>query len=201
MLMLAEDSERKKVVILGDTQVGKTCLINALRGLPYKPDLPSTIGTDYFSIDVVDKSTQNKITLDVYDTAGQEKYHSITLNSLREAQIGLVVYDITDKSSFDHVKQWTEKIIEGSGSQCVIYLIGNKSDMQSKRVISTKEGETLANTLNIASFVEVSAKNGINIAELLQYMSNEKTAPRPEKLEIRIEETPESLEEKKKKCC
>lgn len=200
MLVLGEDHERRKVVILGDTQVGKTCITNVMRGLPYKPDVPSTIGVDYCSIDYKDTTSGNTITFDVYDTAGQEKFHSVTLNSLREAQIGLVVYDVTDRKSFEHVDEWSNKIIDGSGDSCIRFLIANKTDMKSKRVVKPEEGERKASNLGMKGFIEVSAKENINLTKLLQYMANEKTVPAPRKLEIAMSQS-EEVEEKKKKCC
>ena len=202
MLVLGEDHERRKVVILGDTEVGKTCITNVMRGLPYKPNVPATIGVDYCSIDFTDKSSGNTITFDIYDTAGQEKFHSVTLNSLREAQIGLIVYDVTDRKSFDDVDEWSNKILDASGPNCIRFLIANKSDMQSKRVVTSEEGERKANVLGMKGFIEVSAKDNTNLQKLLQYMANEKTAPPPRKLEIDISKSDEKeVAEKKKKCC
>ena len=208
VLMLAEDSDRRKVVLLGDTQVGKTCITNSMRGLPFTNDIPPTIGVDYTSIERVVKG--NKITFDIYDTAGQEKYHSVTLNSLRDSQYGLIVYDITDRKSFQDVEMWNEKLLDGCRN-CVRYLIANKLDLEANRKVSKEEGEELAAKLGMNSFVEVSAKDGINMENLLKYMSNEVTPPKPTK-KVEIKETPpkqseqnqeeeQDQEDQKKKCC
>lgn len=155
-----------KVVILGASGVGKTCL-----GLRFVKDqfvnyTASTIGASFLVKELVFNNT--KMTMQIWDTAGQERFKTITTAYYRGAMGILLVYDVTSESSFANVNQWMGAIRQHASDSVNKVLLGNKADtsgpLVSKRTVATARGQALAEQHGIP-FFETSAKNGINIEE------------------------------------
>ena len=150
------------ILTLGDSDVGKTSFIKKFVRNTFDIDCPSTIGNDTYSRVV--KLDGEIINVSFYDTAGQEKYKSISLSLIRHADGILLIYDITKKSSYNNISQWMDSIYENKGENFPLILIGNKCDLEKKRVITIEQGEKLGEHYGI-TFMETSNKDGTNIDE------------------------------------
>ncbi|KAJ9600927.1 hypothetical protein L9F63_000874, partial [Diploptera punctata] len=150
-----------KVMLLGDSGVGKTCLLVRFRdGLFLSGNFISTVGIDFRNkVVTVD---QSKVKLQIWDTAGQERFRSVTHAYYRDAHALLLLYDVTNKTSFDNIRAWLGEIREYAQDDVVIMLLGNKADCGSERVVRKEDGERLAREYNVA-FMETSAKTGMNV--------------------------------------
>jgi len=145
---------------VGDSNVGKTCLLSRFLDKQFKQDHDTTIGVDFGS-KIININMNNElnipIKLQIWDTAGQERFKSI-IRSYYKGSIGVIlVYDISDKTSFDHVKDWLGEINKYTNYDIVIQLIGNKSDLGNRKV-SFEEGLSFAQENNLL-FMETTAKN------------------------------------------
>ncbi|XP_033745443.1 ras-related protein Rab-26-like isoform X5 [Pecten maximus] len=150
-----------KVMLIGDSGVGKTCLLVRFKdGAFLSGSFISTVGID-FRNKVVDVDG-TKVKLQIWDTAGQERFRSVTHAYYRDAHALLLLYDVTNKSSFDNIRAWLGEINEYAQEDVVIMLLGNKSDSTADRVIRTEDGEKLAREYGVA-FMETSAKTGMNV--------------------------------------
>ncbi|KAM5135882.1 ras-related protein Rab-37 isoform 1-T1 [Mantella aurantiaca] len=150
-----------KVMLLGDSGVGKTCfLIQFKDGAFLSGTFLATVGID-FRNKVMTVDEQN-VKLQIWDTAGQERFRSVTHAYYRDAQALLLLYDITNKASFENIRAWLTEVHEFAHKDVVIMLLGNKCDMTSARVIRTEDGESLAKEYGIP-FMETSAKTGVNV--------------------------------------
>ncbi|XP_074647311.1 ras-related protein Rab-37-like isoform X1 [Tubulanus polymorphus] len=150
-----------KVMLIGDSGVGKTCLLVRFKdGAFLSGSFISTVGIDFRNKVVSVEGT--KVKLQIWDTAGQERFRSVTHAYYRDAHALLLLYDVTNKSSFDNIRAWLSEINEYAQDDVVIMLLGNKSDMAAERVIRREDGEKLAKDHNVA-FMETSAKTGMNV--------------------------------------
>jgi Ras-related protein Rab-2A len=152
-----------KYIIIGDTGVGKSCLLLQFTDKRFQPVHDLTIGVEFgarmISID------QKNIKLQIWDTAGQESFRSITRSYYRGAAGALLVYDITRRETFNHLTRWLEEARQNANSNMVIMLIGNKSDLDHRRAVSTEEGDRFAKENNLV-FLETSAKSAHNVEEV-----------------------------------
>ena len=151
-----------KLLMIGDSGVGKTCLLLRYANDSFSPTFITTIGID-FKIKNVDIDG-TKIKLQIWDTAGQERFRTITTSYFRGAQGILLVYDVTDRRSFESIRNWISQIQQHADVHVNKILVGNKCDMLDEKVVSTEEGEKLAKEFGI-QFWECSAKNDINVDE------------------------------------
>ena len=150
-----------KILLLGDTSVGKTCFLMRYTDNTFQEIHMSTIGLDYKLKNVqLDDGKMYKI--QIWDTAGQDRFRSITKNYYKGAHGIVLIYDITDKKTFDNVRNWLRQIKEEVSDKVCIILVGNKIDAEEKRVVTTQEGEKMAEEYNMM-FFECSAKTGDNI--------------------------------------
>ncbi|XP_024409665.2 ras-related protein Rab-37 isoform X4 [Desmodus rotundus] len=150
-----------KVMLLGDSGVGKTCfLIQFKDGAFLSGTFIATVGIDFRNKVVTVDGVRVK--LQIWDTAGQERFRSVTHAYYRDAQALLLLYDITNKSSFDNIRAWLTEIHEYAQRDVVILLLGNKADVSSGRVIRSEDGEMLAREYGVP-FMETSAKTGMNV--------------------------------------
>jgi len=149
------------VMLIGDSGVGKTCLLVRFKDNSFLAgSFISTVGID-FRNKVVDVEGTN-VKLQIWDTAGQERFWSVTHAYYRDAHALLLLYDITNRASFDNIRTWLAEIREYAQEEVVIMLLGNKCDVTEARVVKREEGEKLAKEYNIA-FMETSAKTGMNV--------------------------------------
>eukprot|EP01101_Sappina_pedata_P010993 TRINITY_DN70_c0_g1_i1.p2 TRINITY_DN70_c0_g1~~TRINITY_DN70_c0_g1_i1.p2 ORF type:complete len:221 (-),score=91.35 TRINITY_DN70_c0_g1_i1:105-767(-) len=151
-----------KYIIIGDTGVGKSCLLLQFTDKRFHPVHDLTIGVE-FGARMINISDQ-KIKLQIWDTAGQESFRSITRSYYRGAAGALLVYDITRRETFSHLTSWLEDARQHASSEMVILLIGNKNDLESKRAVSYEEGAQFARE-NDLIFLETSAKTSANVEE------------------------------------
>ncbi len=158
-----------KIVIIGDTYVGKTNILSRYISNEFDPNSNSTIGveltTKTYNFD------NNDVKVQIWDTAGQEKYRSITSSYYKGAQGCLLVYDITKKNSFDNIDKWYSELKSNSDEKIYTMLLGNKSDLEENREVSIEEAEKKAKNFNIA-FMETSAYNGNNINKAFNELIN-----------------------------
>ena len=159
-----------KIIIIGDTSVGKTALLSKyLKGIfPTSP--LSTVATE-FATKIIQIKEGGYIKAQIWDTAGEEKYKSITYHHYKKSVGGLIVYDITKRSSFENVKNWYNDLIYKAEKGCIIALIGNKLDLVEKngkkREVSKEEAQSYAED-NHMLFYETSAYNGNNINDIFE---------------------------------
>ena len=125
----------------------------------------SSIGVDFKTKDII--VNNKKVKLQLWDTAGHERFRTITTSYYRGAHGIAIVFDLTDRQSFEHVEKWLEEINKYAKENVMRFLIGNKSDLTDKRQVKYEEVRGLANKLNIY-YVETSAKNNINISDFFQ---------------------------------
>ena len=159
-----------KVVLIGDMKVGKTNIVSRYIKNEFNKDSMSTIGVEFGSKELVIEGHNVKV--QIWDTAGQEKYKSITNAYYKGAKGAFVVYDITNKNSFDNADNWLNNLRASADKKCSIILIGNKSDLEDKREVSIQQGEEKAKNSEIA-FMETSALSGDNIDKAFEMMINE----------------------------
>jgi len=157
-----------KLLLIGDSGVGKSCLLLRFADDTYTDSYISTIGVD-FKIRTVDLDTKT-IKLQIWDTAGQERFRTITSSYYRGAHGIIIVYDITDKESFDNVRQWLFEIDRYASENVCKLLVGNKSDLGNKRAVEFDAAKGFADELNIP-FLETSAKNATNVEQAFLTMA------------------------------
>jgi len=151
-----------KYIIVGDTAVGKSCLLLQFTDKRFQAQHDLTIGVEFGSRTITIE--QNQVKLQIWDTAGQEKFRSITRSYYRGAAGALLVYDVTRRETFEHVAGWLEDCVKYSSQSIVIMLIGNKSDLDSQRQVTRQEGEEFARKHGLF-FLETSAKTAENVDE------------------------------------
>ena len=150
-----------KLVLVGDSGVGKSCILHQFIYNRFRKNTTQTIGVDFSAKNV--HIDNQEIKLQIWDTVGQEKFMAINKSLLAKVHGIILIYDITDQDSFDHINNWIT-IIKEANENASLILVANKCDIEDKRVISEDEGNKLAVENNI-SFVEASAKENINIKE------------------------------------
>ena len=152
-----------RVMILGDTGVGKTCLLQRFCDEEFRHSHVYTIGID-FKMKTVSVGNL-KVRIQIWDTAGQERYRTITRQYYRKAQGMILAYDITDENSFLNIRKWASDASEYGDEQVQTILVGNKSDREDSRVVTYEDGVALASDYGM-SFFECSAYTDSNVTEL-----------------------------------
>jgi len=151
-----------KLLLIGDSGVGKSCLLLRFSDDSFTPSFITTIGID-FKIRTIELDGK-RIKLQIWDTAGQERFRTITTAYYRGAMGILLVYDVTDQKSFDNIRNWIRNIEQHASEGVNKILVGNKSDMSDKRVVESDKGMELAREYNI-KFLETSAKANTNVEQ------------------------------------
>jgi len=174
--MLGGDYDRLfKILLIGDSGVGKSCVLLRFADDSYSEQYISTIGVDFKikTMELAQPSGESiKAKLQIWDTAGQDRFRTITSSYYRGAQGIIVVFDVTDRDSFEHVSAWMAEVERYAGSDVNTLLIGNKKDLEDQRAVTFEEGEALAQTYKIR-YVETSAKENVNVEEAFRVMANE----------------------------
>ena len=169
-----------KIVIIGDSGVGKTNLIGRYLKNEYKEDSKATVGVEFgekkYEINGL------KIKAQIWDTAGQERYRAITSMYYKGAKGGLIVFDLSSKSTFQNVEKWFNEIKKTADPTINLILIGNKSDLKDKRQISTEEGENKAKEMNVP-YLETSALNADNVDKAFDLIIQEITKKMKKEIE------------------
>ena len=149
-----------KLIIIGDTSVGKTNILTKYLRNEFDPNSKSTVGVEFGTKNI--EVDNNKIKLQIWDTAGQERYRAITSSYYKGAKGAILVYDITRKSTFENIDKWIPDLKKNGDDDIIMILVGNKSDLEDQRQVSEEEGKEKAQNYKIA-FLETSAFNGNNI--------------------------------------
>ena len=153
---------KQKLILVGDVAVGKTSIINSILGQKFNDEYEPSIGVDFFSKTI--KYKGKSIKLQIWDSAGQEKFKSLIPNYIRGASLIILVYDITNKTSFNNLNSWIEFINNYESTNIII--CGNKIDLKDKREVSYEEGEKFSEEKKM-DFFEVSAKEETNLLNML----------------------------------
>ena len=151
-----------KLLLIGNSGVGKSCLLLRFSDDTYTNDYISTIGVD-FKIKTVDLDGKT-VKLQIWDTAGQERFRTITSSYYRGSHGIIIVYDVTDQESFNGVKMWLQEIDRYATSTVLKLLVGNKCDLKDKRVVEYDVAKEFADANNMP-FIETSALDSTNVEE------------------------------------
>jgi small GTP-binding protein len=154
-----------KSVIVGDSGVGKTCLLTRFVHSTFQDSAQPTLGVEFMS-HILD-TPRRRLELQLWDTAGQELFRSVTRGYYRNAAVAYIVFDLTNRASFTSVDRWLKDIHDVADKDVIIVLIGNKSDAVDDREIPADEAQKYALDHHLTYF-ETSAKTGTNIAEAIQ---------------------------------
>ena len=156
-------TNRQKIIFCGDAGVGKTSIINSIMGQKFSEEYEPSIGVDFFSKTV--RYNGRLIKLQIWDSAGQEKFRSLIPNYIRGSAIIFLIFDVSQKITYEHLNEWLNFItnIENGG---LIIIVGNKIDLKDRREVNTEEAEKYCKDKKYEYF-EVSAKNGTNIDNML----------------------------------
>ncbi|XP_019343440.1 ras-related protein Rab-41 isoform X6 [Alligator mississippiensis] len=184
-----------KLVFLGEQSVGKTSLITRFMYDSFDNTYQATIGIDFLSKTMY--LEDRTVRLQLWDTAGQERFRSLIPSYIRDSTIAVVVYDITNLNSFQQTSKWIDDVRTERGSDVIIMLVGNKTDLADKRQVSVEEGERKAQELNVM-YVETSAKAGYNMKQLfrrvaaaLPGMDSTPEKSKEDMIDIKLEKPPE----------
>ncbi|XP_049631542.1 ras-related protein Rab-19 [Suncus etruscus] len=163
-----------KVILIGDSNVGKTCVVQHFTSGLYSEAQQNTIGVDFTvrSLEVNGK----KVKMQVWDTAGQERFRTITQSYYRSAHAAIIAYDLTRRSTFESVPHWIHEIEKYGAANLVIMLIGTKSDLWEQRCVLFEEACSLAEKHGLLAVLETSAKESRNISEVFLLMARELVA-------------------------
>ena len=159
-----------KVVLVGDSFVGKTNIMSKYLKNEFHEDSKATVGVEFgsrqFNIE------GHVVKAQIWDTAGQERYKAITSAYYKGAKGAFIVYDITRKESFENVSKWAEQLKSTADKNLTIIIVGNKTDLEDQRQVTSEEGQNKANSLESA-FIETSAASGSNLDKAFEMMINE----------------------------
>ncbi|KAM4524466.1 ras-related protein Rab-26 isoform 1-T1 [Odontesthes bonariensis] len=199
-----------KVMLVGDSGVGKTCLLVRFKdGAFLAGSFISTVGIDFrmfqghwlcssgfdqlhfsFSKNKVMSIDAVKVKLQIWDTAGQERFRSVTHAYYRDAHALLLLYDATNRASFENIRAWLTEIHEYAQQDVVVMLLGNKADSTHDRVVKREEGERLAKEFGVP-FMETSAKSGLNVELAFTAVAKElkhRTMKEPDEPKFQLQE-------------
>ncbi|XP_064786442.1 ras-related protein Rab-19-like isoform X2 [Oncorhynchus masou masou] len=160
-----------KIILVGDSDVGKTCVVQSFKSGVFMEKQQNTIGVD-FTVRTMDIDGR-KVKLQVWDTAGQERFRTITQSYYRSAHGAIVAYDITRRPTFESVTHWIQEVEQYGAASVVLILIGNKSDLQSERQVLFEDACTLAEGKGALAALETSAKEAQNVEAAFVLMARE----------------------------
>jgi Ras-related protein Rab-1A len=157
-----------KLLLLGDSGVGKSALMMRFADDSFKGSFMSTVGID-FKMKTI-QIDGKRVKIQIWDTAGQERFRTITKTYYRGAHGYVLVYDITSAESFEHVKYWLGEIKKNGNEDVHKVIVGNKADLEDQRMVKFDEGKAFSDEKNIP-FLETSAKDGLNVQDLFMRMT------------------------------
>lgn len=155
-----------KVVLVGDTQVGKTSIVTRLKKGRFADHTTATVGAALQEYIV--QTENGTVSMQIWDTAGQEKFRTLAPMYYRTANVAIIVYDITKAESFKSLETWTKELEEKGPQGLKICIVGNKSDLTEERAVSTSNAEDFAFARQASFFCEVSAKTGEGVVGLFE---------------------------------
>ena len=149
-----------KIIVIGDSGVGKSCLTTQAVRNNFEEFYQATVGFEFLTFNM--RINNNVVKLQIWDTCGQEVYKSLISNFYRNSSLALILYAINNKESFQHAETWLNDLKNQSNPNVRVFLVGNKSDLENERVISKEDGENFKKEKNLDKFIETSAKTGEN---------------------------------------
>lgn len=191
-----------KLVFVGDSNVGKTSIISRFMYDHFDENYDATIGIDFLAkTHTVNEKT---VRLQLWDTAGQERFRSLIPSYIRDSSVAVVVYAINNEESFRAVKKWVEEVRNEREDSVIIFIVGNKTDLDTQRRVSVNEGRNKARELG-AHFIETSAKENTNINALFdkiaEKLPDRQTEPRESSQGRGTGRVDLSTQKKKGGCC
>ena len=153
-----------KIILIGDARSGKTSLSSKATRNTFDSNYYSTIGFEFFTFHI--KINEKAISLQIWDTCGQETYRSLISSFYSNSSLGMIFYSIDDKNSFIHIENWMHDLKTLGSPNTKIFLVGNKCDLENSRQISKEEGLKYKNDNKLDMFFETSAKRGDNVKEI-----------------------------------
>ena len=195
-------NEKIKIMVIGETRVGKTSLIKKYTKNTFGGVYLTTVGIDFQ--EKIINSEGKTVKVQIWDTAGQERFRNIAKNYFHTSDGFLLVYDITCRESFEKLNFWFEQIKLNSPENAKCMVAGNKCDLDEKREVNKDEGDNFSKEQNI-KFYETSAKDGINVNTIFQELSNEimkdikKNGPKNKRASQVLKKN--NTKPKKKACC
>lgn len=160
-----------KLIIIGDSNVGKSCILQRFCDDEFTPSFIATVGMDHRS-KVVTLPSGKQTKLQIWDTAGQEQYRAMTSNFYRSSMGVVVVYDVTWERSFENIPNWMKNLEEHASENIVKFLVGNKCDLEENRKVTYQQGRQMAERYGM-KFFETSAKSSQNVEELFYDLASD----------------------------
>ena len=154
-----------KLIFIGDSGVGKTCLTSNAVKNNFEEYYQATVGFEFLTFNML--VNKMVIKLQIWDTCGQEIYKSLISNFYRNSSLAVLVYSIDSKESFEHVGRWLDELKNQANPDIRIFLVGNKADLEEKRLVQKEEGVKYKNDQKLDLFMECSAKTGYNARNVL----------------------------------
>ena len=165
-----KSARKVQILTLGDGKVGKTSLLKRYNEDAFTSHHLTTIGIDFITKDV--KIGNDLVTVKIWDTAGQERFRTITHTFYKQAEGVLLVFDVTDRMSYENLHTWVNSIHEHADEKIIKYLIANKIDLTEERKVTKEEGQKMANQYKM-KYYETSARTNINVADSIEGLAQE----------------------------
>ena len=189
-----------KLLVVGDSSVGKTNFVMRLINNEFSKNYMTTSGIDLKTTDIEIKN--KKIHIQLWDTAGQEKYKAITKNLFLKVMGALIIYDITNEASYNNLKSWVKLIKEECGKHMQLIILGNKSDLDAQRKISKDEAINYAKEQKI-DYIETSSKTGENVKKAVTMICESilENKEMNDSSSFVLDNSSYLMDKRKKKCC
>ena len=192
-----------KILLLGDSSVGKTCFLKRYTDNTFQDAYLSTIGFD-FKYKFVTLEEGKTVKVQLWDTAGEERFKTIAKSYYKGAHGIVLIYDVTNRKTYDNIRKWMNQIKDDSSSNISIILVANKIDCENEfRQVTKEEGEVLAKNNNLPIF-EASAKDNINVEESFKYLIeeiNKKISHFTVQTTTKLNNDNKNIKQEKKGCC
>ena len=192
-----------KILLLGDSSVGKTCFLKRYTDNTFQDAYLSTIGFD-FKYKLVTLEDGKIVKVQLWDTAGEERFRTIAKSYYKGAHGIVLIYDVTNRKTYDNIRKWMNQIKDDSSSNISIILVANKIDCENEfRQVTKEEGEVLAKNNNLPIF-EASAKDNINVEESFKYLIeeiNKKISHFTVQTTTKLNNDNKNIKQEKKGCC
>uniref|UniRef100_A0A8C6VL88 Ras-related protein Rab-39B n=1 Tax=Naja naja TaxID=35670 RepID=A0A8C6VL88_NAJNA len=159
-----------RIIMLGDSTVGKSCLLKRYTDGVFTESMNQTVGVDFY-VHFLEMEPNLHVKLQFWDTAGQERFRSVTRSYYRNAAGGILMFDLTNRASFENIRIWHREVVDTvKPHRPVFVLVGNKSDLEAERKVGQKEAEKLAVAFE-AKYIETSAKSSSNVEAVFQMLT------------------------------